>query len=307
MEVKDIVKIEWSNAPVLTTNQLAECLGCEPKNIANNFNRAKEYFEEGVDYFKLTGEALRQFKKVYPLLANKFSSHFFLWTATGAFLHGKLMRTVKAFALFEGLGDNLAAPTLQDIIIGAENIPVEEASVYAFDMSNDTVKIGVSSCVERRVAGVEYASELKVLRIYQTKDLPRALAFHLEKDCHKALAAYRVNGEFFSVPFEQACDELNKLFDKIAFEPTEKLELAIVYALLMSNLVVKIGYTSNPTERVKKIRAETKLEVIDFYSTRLMTLEEARTFEVSLKEKYAAECIGGEYFDVRFSDVCAEL
>ena len=84
-------------------------------------------------------------------------------------------------------------------------------------------------------------------------------------------------------------------------------ELAIVYALLMSNLVVKIGYTSNPTERVKKIRVETKLEVIDFYSTRLMTLEEARTLEASLKEKYASECIGGEYFDVRFSDVCAEI
>lgn len=85
------------------------------------------------------------------------------------------------------------------------------------------------------------------------------------------------------------------------------VELAIVYMLLLSNLTVKIGYTSNPTERFKKIKSETRLDVIDFYSSRLMPLEEARALEAALKEKYAADCLGGEYFDIKFVDAARDL
>ena len=259
MEVKDIVKIEWSNTPVVTTNQLAECLGCEPKNIANNFNRAKEYFEEGVDYFKLTGEALRQFKshvtkchmaakaaenvpvshssKKGMAEVHPYAAWVYLWTHKGCVRHCKTVNTAAAWRMFN---------ELERVYFGVleGEITIPEGTIYP-----------------------DIAAKPKIAQVENAELLNR-----IQKQ------------------FAKPC-----------------VELAIVYALLMSNLVVKIGYTSNPTERVKKIRAETKLEVIDFYSTRLMTLEEARTLEASLKEKYAAECIGGEYFDVRFSDVCAEL
>lgn len=62
MENQELVRVEWRNQPVLPTNQLAERYGCKPKNIAKNFSLNHEYFIEGVHYFKLVGEELRQFK-----------------------------------------------------------------------------------------------------------------------------------------------------------------------------------------------------------------------------------------------------
>lgn len=60
--LNNLIPVEWSNQRVLTTAQLAEVYECNPKNIKVNFGNAKEQFVEGVHYFKLTGEALRQFK-----------------------------------------------------------------------------------------------------------------------------------------------------------------------------------------------------------------------------------------------------
>lgn len=84
-------------------------------------------------------------------------------------------------------------------------------------------------------------------------------------------------------------------------------ELAVVYVLFMSNMTVKIGYTKDLPDRIRQIQAETGLEVFDFKSTPYMTREEAAEKEAELKEKYAADCLGGEYFDVRFVDICKEL
>ena len=84
-------------------------------------------------------------------------------------------------------------------------------------------------------------------------------------------------------------------------------ELAVVYVLFMSNMTVKIGYTKDLPDRIRQIQAETGLEVFDFKTTPYMTREEAAALEATLKEKYAADCLGGEYFDVRFTDICKEL
>lgn len=54
--------VEYSNQPVVTTEQLAEFYGCEPKQIRQNFNNNKERFVEGKHYFKLDGEQLRVFR-----------------------------------------------------------------------------------------------------------------------------------------------------------------------------------------------------------------------------------------------------
>lgn len=87
----------------------------------------------------------------------------------------------------------------------------------------------------------------------------------------------------------------------------EKFEFAVVYFLLMGNGTVKIGYTKDLTERVKQIKAETRLEVLQYKTSPFMSLDEARALEAALKEKYAADCLGGEYFDVRFVDIIKEL
>lgn len=77
-------------------------------------------------------------------------------------------------------------------------------------------------------------------------------------------------------------------------------DLAVVYALLMSNLTVKLGLTKDLTDRIKQIQAETGLKVLLFASTPFMPREEAAALEVELKEKFSACSLGGEFFDCKF-------
>ena len=84
-------------------------------------------------------------------------------------------------------------------------------------------------------------------------------------------------------------------------------DLAVVYALLMGDGTVKIGMTKDLTARIKQLKAETKLDVLDFYSSRFMSRDDAAALEAALKEKFSADCLGGEFFDVKFTLVAADL
>ena len=55
------------------------------------------------------------------------------------------------------------------------------------------------------------------------------------------------------------------------------------------------------------VKKDYKLEVLDYESTKFMAREEAQSLEERLKAKYAADCLGGEFYDVRFVDVCKDL
>lgn len=85
------------------------------------------------------------------------------------------------------------------------------------------------------------------------------------------------------------------------------MEFAVVYALLMGDGTVKIGYSKDLTERAKSIKADTKLDVLQFCSTPFMLAEDAERLEAALHEKYAACRMNGEFFDVRFVDLCKDL
>lgn len=294
----ELIKIERAGQIVLTTKQLAKVYKTKPENLSENFSKAKDQFKEGIHYFKLTGEPLRQFKRQYPALADKFAPHLYLWTEKGVFLHAKKMNTAKAFVLFDGLGDKLRSPTMQDLVSSAKGIPRDKACAYVFEMSNCTVKIGASKNIERRIPQIEYKSGFKVVRTYQTCILPRELAFRIESACHEHFKAKRIRGEYFSVPFEEACAEVQKQL------PAPKvLDFAVVYCLLMSNGTVKIGMTTNLAERTKGLKAQYKLEVLDYYSTGYMSREEASGIEEALKARYADCSLGNEFYDVRFAAV----
>ena len=99
-------------------------------------------------------------------------------------------------------------------------------------------------------------------------------------------------------------EEVIRLQNQIAKPCTD---FAVVYVLLMSNGTVKIGMTKDLTDRVKQLKAETGLFVLDFDSTKFMPREDAVALEAALKEKFAPYAMGGEFFDVRFRDVIAQL
>ena len=94
--------------------------------------------------------------------------------------------------------------------------PSKIGCVYAFEMSDYTVKIGVTTNVEKRSKSVEHAIYLNVLRVYHTSFAPYAFMTKIERRCHERFDDHRVRGEYFDIPFEEACAELNRHAEEIA-------------------------------------------------------------------------------------------
>lgn len=240
----EFTKIIWENQPVLTTAQLTEAYKTKPKNISENFKRAKENFIAGVHYFKLTGELLRQFKLQSTkngLAVHPAVTHLYLWTYQGAARHCKMINTPEAWAIF---GE------LEKAYFAVHTVPQLGESTASVSLFEDDLQAQLNEAKKQLAASVARSGRL--LKQIST----------------------------------------DKSFD-----------LAVVYCLLTSEGTVKIGYTSNLTERIKTIRIEYKLDVLDYYSTSFMSREDAARIEEELKTRYAECAMGGEFFDVKFTDV----
>ena len=86
----------------------------------------------------------------------------------------------------------------------------DETRVYAFEMMNGSVKIGMSGDVGARAASVERAVLTSVMRVHKTNPAPSTFIRKLEAHCHAVFAARRLRGEFFNITFEEAVAELDK-------------------------------------------------------------------------------------------------
>lgn len=404
MNIKDLVPVDYSNQRVLTTAQLAEIYDTTPYRIRDNFHYAKEQFQEGVHYFKVTGEELRALKGKLSDVGNSYAATkesgrevrnsyspspipktanlAILWTHEGCVRHCKMLNTQKALERFAELecdyfqivkvkiGDKPDVPQI---------VTVEGVSGYIDDKgvawlsAKDIARECGWTKEQRPVSGHISSSILQTkekppesggtsfsIRWRRINDYLRELGYDKEvgrgdflpenvfyrliwksrseyakkfqsKIADVILPAIRKNGYYISEQAAQGSlfhdeepvkenhpappvvdDELEVLKMENArlrnqIPQNVCLKLAVVYVLLMSNGTVKIGYTTNPTERFGKIKSETGLYILNFYSSRLMSIEDARALEAALKEKFAAYCIGGEYFDVKFSLVCAEF
>lgn len=90
------------------------------------------------------------------------------------------------------------------------------ACVYALEMSDNTVKIGVTTNLERRIKEVSGSVYLDVLSVYSTGFAPFGFMRTIESRCHSAFADKRVRGEFFAITFDEACAELDRHAEEIA-------------------------------------------------------------------------------------------
>lgn len=89
--------------------------------------------------------------------------------------------------------------------------------VYAFDMGNGTVKIGVSIDVGRRRQDISNSSGMEIARWCYTEAVRDFIAYKNESECHAFFAPYRTRGEFFRIPFAEAHAKLQtygKVFDE---------------------------------------------------------------------------------------------
>ena len=103
-----LIPVEYKSQRIMTTKILAEQYGTEETNIQTNFTRNQARFIEGKHYYKLEGQALKEFKRslstesMEPL---KFVSQLILWTDRGAARHAKILETDEAWDVYEELED----------------------------------------------------------------------------------------------------------------------------------------------------------------------------------------------------------
>ena len=211
------VPIEWQNQRVLTTAQIAEAYHCSVKNISDNFNRAKEYFVEGVHHFKLDGTQIGQFRLRSEKIGMQISAKtrmLYLWTYQGCVRHCKMLNTDKAWEVFDVLEKNYFNSASLPVMAPAPvHVPnpnrvagqFKDARVYAISIGDNAVKIGQSCNVAKRKSNLKSRLKVEFGKTYQTSLMTRKIARAIEKACHDIFSSSEHDGEIFYVDFEAAC------------------------------------------------------------------------------------------------------
>ena len=226
MNFKNLSKVVYSNQLVLTTEQIAQFYECETRNISENFKNNEEHFIEGIHYFKLKGEDLKNFRlqsKIIGLTISSMTRWLYLWTKQGTIHHCKIINSNHAWAILELLEENYFSDSffarLREL---SKNISEKNLKcVYAFEMENGTVKIGYTQNVRKRMQTIMTSSGLDIVNAYCTEFFDSEIAYCIEQACHETFDAWRVRGEFFKISFADACAELEK-YSKIISAENQK-------------------------------------------------------------------------------------
>lgn len=98
--------IEHNNQRILTTQQVAEFYGTEPRRITENFRSNYERYDLGKSHYLIGSDELREFKNRYGIsVVDEKANSLYLWTEKGCFLHAKSLNTDKAWDVYNELVD----------------------------------------------------------------------------------------------------------------------------------------------------------------------------------------------------------
>lgn len=95
----------------------------------------------------------------------------------------------------------------------------EKACVYVLGLTNSSTKIGITKDILERARIIEKQSGATVERIYNSALMSKDVALAVEKTLHDKFDAQRLEGEFFSVPFEVACRALVLALSDLPADP----------------------------------------------------------------------------------------
>ncbi|NDJ59457.1 ORF6N domain-containing protein [Enterobacteriaceae bacterium 4M9] len=109
---KPLLVIEWAGVRVVTTETLAEGYGTATIRIQQNHIRNESRFIDGVHFYCLKGDELREFKNRLSSSESVFKHvrSLTLWTEKGAARMSKIVDTDEAWAFFERLEDSYFRP-----------------------------------------------------------------------------------------------------------------------------------------------------------------------------------------------------
>jgi len=123
--------LEHNGVKVVTTAELSEVLQCNFRAISEIFN--ENCFHEGKDYFKLEGEALRDFKKYYPI--NKYASTLYLWTNEGACRIAEILDPGRAEEITAEIEASMARnlTPIEELLHNARILAIKEREILAIN------------------------------------------------------------------------------------------------------------------------------------------------------------------------------
>lgn len=94
--------------------------------------------------------------------------------------------------------------------------PVKLRCVYALDLNNGTVKIGVTNNLSKRIHNIKTAFVTEALAEHHSAFMPEFHAVDIERRIFKTLSRFKVASEVFAVSFEIVCNEIDRYADDIA-------------------------------------------------------------------------------------------
>ena len=266
-----IVPFFYCGQKVFTSIQLVAAYGCKASRIKDNFYNHKNAFVEGVDYFKLVGEDVNEFKKQneagrFPATtteASRFPATSFisarttkliLWTQSGAFKHSQFINTPYAKAVFEKLSQ-----------IFFQNF-VAKSSIPPANNQPRLPKIRKPK--NKTVDDAEFEKLLKLID--------------------------RTNDERLREQLIKRAAGINEL-------------PKCVYILLLENELVKIGITQDFQRRAREIITATGFNVKNWCHTNYLPPEIARDIEINLQEIFQDFQADGEFFKIEFDNAVEKL
>lgn len=123
---QDVAVIEWKGERVITTAQLANVYETDANNVQVNYGRNHEKFKEKKHYFYITGQELKDYKRLltesqHPISDDvKYTSQLYLWTRRGASRHCKILDTEKAWEQFDQMEEYYFNSSKNNIPSGKE-------------------------------------------------------------------------------------------------------------------------------------------------------------------------------------------
>lgn len=246
----DIVPLTYNGERVLTNRQIAEIFSVTESSIIHNYGRHKSAIAKNIDFYDLRGKAFTDFRAENsvaisrPKVGETFNNSLFddvlarddntemvipdredgttktaadyiqgsvlkIWTKSGVFKLSKYIHTDDVEYIYDKLAECYFDVT-PEILSESKQLKDNGASVYAFEMSNGTVKIGMSNNVPYRVKAVEYDTHLKVVNSFYVTFDSRKKAFDVETALHKYFETQCAQGEFFLIDFDEACEQIRR-------------------------------------------------------------------------------------------------
>lgn len=197
--------IEYGSQRTLTTQQLANAYGVDSKSLLRNFQRNRKSFMEGVHYYALTGEELKQFKGARQSdVTLKFLSVLYLWTERGAWQFAKSLRSDRANEAYEKLINHtyqqqqraMTKVMSPEYIVAIEHrvssleLQMQAATIHSAEQkrvqqavsARITALVGQAKTKRSKLFARLYADIKKVFKVASYRDirqvdLPEAIAF----------------------------------------------------------------------------------------------------------------------------------